>query len=251
MPPLSLSTATTGLFLLYCIILQRNYLMQNTLNKYILIVVSFTSQSKRLNALEHQVCFIDLKHNCREIMMILQKDDEKCKLHYKYFTLGPLHLTNDKFASQWLTRNGAFKFSTSRSHLISILNSDSFLAISNEILIKQKNLCCWRIWSSNWLWLFWKVILTLLMNMVLSLVVAVVRSSGPKLSQVVSLMDQGTSVLGIIHMCMCLWWLGCVWFFLSQTRNSFQLWAPQWSSTSPSCFFFSSALPWNDQNVLN
>ena len=39
------------------------------------------------------------------------------------------------------------------------------------------------------------------------------------------------------------------WFPLSETRNSFQPWAPRWSSTSPSCFFSSSALPWSDQNV--
>ena len=54
---------------------------------------------------------------------------------------------------------------------------------------------------------FFKVILTLLMNMVLSLVVAVVRSSGPKLSQVLTILRpccQGVIVLGNnVRVCMC------------------------------------------------
>ena len=54
---------------------------------------------------------------------------------------------------------------------------------------------------------FLKVILTLLMNMVLSLVVAVVRSSGPKLSQVLTILRpccQGVIVLGN-NVCVCLY----------------------------------------------
>ena len=161
-----------------------------------------------------------------------------------------------------------------------------------------------------WWWPLSKVILTLLMNMVLSLVVAAVRSSGPKLSQVVSwlcmhnvlhihvnthtcvheyvwtcvvmlctyvsvhnlflkflLKKQAPQWSSTSPMCLlvCVYLCACVllplylcmcnlvtWVRLifSQTRNSFQPWALQWSSTSPNCYFSSSALPWNNLNVL-